>query len=95
MSERILCAAIHVQDGVPRVHQPVQTGFIVGGHRHHNCLEAVAATVERSVRKHQGFLTTRGRYVGREEALRIAISTGQVVEGETHKPDELFSEDLY
>lgn len=95
MTERILCAAIHVQDGVPRVHQPVESGFVVGGLRHHNCLNAMAHTVDREVVKHQGFLTTRGRYVGREEALKIAIEAGQVVAGKTHTPDELFSEDLY
>ena len=42
----------------------------------------------------QGFVTDDGQFVSREEALRIAISAGQVKEGETCQKDRLFSEDL-
>lgn len=43
----------------------------------------------------QGFLTNTNRFVGRVEAMKIAIESGQVVQNETHKTNELFSEDLY
>jgi hypothetical protein len=33
--------------------------------------------------------------VGREEAMKIAVEAGQVQVGKTHKPNMLFSEDLY
>jgi hypothetical protein len=33
--------------------------------------------------------------VGREEAMQLALTAGQVVAGETHRRDILFSEDLY
>ena len=42
----------------------------------------------------QGFLTESGRFVGRVEALQIAIAAGQVEKGKTSNPNELFSEDL-
>lgn len=43
--------------------------------------------------KAQGFVTSEGNFVGREEALIIAINAGQVVKGETYHSTELFSED--
>lgn len=41
----------------------------------------------------QGFVTNAGRYVGREEARKIAIASKQV-RATTHQT-ELFSEDLW
>lgn len=43
---------------------------------------------------HQGFLTSEGRFVGREEARQIAIDAGQCPGGPAHAR-ELFSEDLW
>jgi hypothetical protein len=40
---------------------------------------------------HQGFMTSRGRFVNRRDAAKIAFETGQV----KHKIDILFSEDLW
>lgn len=92
--ERILCAAIHIDDDVSRVHQPVEIGYVVAGHRHHVCISTLAATgVPRSVRYTQGFITDRHRYVPRVEARAIAMAAGQVTD--TDHPTELFSEDLY
>jgi len=42
----------------------------------------------------QGFVTEGGNFVGRELALRIAIEAGQVIEGQTCNPRDLYSEDL-
>lgn len=42
----------------------------------------------------QGFLTSKGRFVNREEALAIARKVGQVKDDAGYK-GELFSEDLY
>jgi len=44
--------------------------------------------------KAQGFVTDAGEFVGRADALTIAIAAGQVVKGKTHHPNHLFSEDL-
>lgn len=44
----------------------------------------------------QGFLTNKGRFVGREEALKIAKEQGQILRlSGSPNPDILFSEDLY
>ena len=42
----------------------------------------------------QGFVTDDGRFVDRETALKIAIKSGQVIEGKTYSNIMLFSEDL-
>jgi hypothetical protein len=68
--------------------------------RHHHCVwrakelgysfTAVADAV-------QGFMTTTGRFVGREEALLIARARGQMkprLPGQ-YDGDELFSEDVW
>lgn len=44
----------------------------------------------------QGFLTSTGRYVGREEALEIALSSGQpMIDHPSRHKTMLFSEDLW
>lgn len=43
----------------------------------------------------QGFITSTGRYVGREEAMRIAKASGQKMTDGPHRSDKLFSEDLW
>lgn len=92
MSERILCAAVWVDDGVARVHQPTKTGIVFCGHRHPACLEQAAGyfrdehppyghrwdELRREGKTHQGFLTSQNRYVDREEAFQIALVAGQL-----------------
>jgi hypothetical protein len=93
MSERILCAAILVDDGREHPHQPVniRTGVVICGHRHHNCIAVAAmAFPGQTVDRDQGFLTNTNRYVGREEAAVIAYAAAQ-----TGRRAILFSEDLY
>lgn len=53
--------------------------------------ERIRIGEEQLAGKHQGFLTSRGRFVEREEAKRIATLAGQT---ETEN-SQLFSEDLY
>lgn len=44
----------------------------------------------------QGFLTNKGRFVGRKEAMKIAKAQNQVIRlSGSSNPDILFSEDLY
>lgn len=95
---RILCAAIWFADGKEYPHQPVNihTGFVISGHRHHNCLATASALINdhdyyKTIRRVQGFLTSDNQFVDREVAAEIAIFAGQ-----TDKPIErLFSENLY
>jgi hypothetical protein len=100
VSERILCAAIWIDDGIRYVHQPVTTGFVIGGWRHHNCINAAQQTVAvadeaQRAGRNQGFITSQGRYVDRDEAFTIAQAAGQLDGRHIHTPGSLWSEDLY
>lgn len=101
MMERILCAAIHWNDGEKYLYQPknVPSGLVVCGLRHHNCFHTLSLIkkhiTEREARLRtmavQGFLTSHDRFVDRREAAEIAVTAGQA-KGD---PSPLFSEDLY
>jgi hypothetical protein len=98
VSERIICAAIWVDDGIVHPHQPknIDRGLVVCGRRHHNCIVvANVAFPGMAVDRDQGFVTTADRYVDREEAASIAIAAGQVDRAQMEYADTLFSEDLY
>jgi hypothetical protein len=82
-TERIACATIRVGK---RLYHGARHGF------------AIQIAVVKGERipiaprhKDQGFTTTRGRYVGREEAARIAYDAGQV----TKLHPKLHSEDIW
>ena len=70
--EYILCAAIDYN------------GVIVCGHRHGDCYETLESLVgeidedKLPNRDKQGFLTSLNRYVGREEAWKIAKENNQI-----------------
>ena len=93
--ERIISAAVWVDDGNEHLHQPTATGFVVGGWRHHNILSTIHCTNPTPRREDmvQGFLTTRGRFVDRVAALKIARQEGQLIGPE--RGDALYSEDIY
>jgi hypothetical protein len=73
-------------------------GRVYTGHRHHNIINS---TKERGLPfgyfrdGEQGFVTTTGEFVNRQEAARIALELGQVKRGEMRDPECLYSEDLY
>ena len=87
--EKIICAAISDPSELDLAKKPL----IYCGFRHNNILWQ-SKKVSRNP-KHQGFLTSFGRFVSREEALKIALKVGQVKENETVHATKLFSEDLY
>lgn len=105
--EYILCAAYkqkkntanrqkHIDEGydVAEIyHQPHRDIFNMRlGWRHPDILYQYKDEVDRS--DTGGFCTSKGRYVTREEAYKIAVECGQIVEGKFSK-SILFSEDLY
>lgn len=87
--ERILCAAIHKPGETDIAGQPL----IYCGHRHANIL-CQSREISRHP-DHQGFLTSKGRWVSREEALVIARDMGQIKDESQIRGDNLYSEDLY
>ena len=92
--EYIVCSAILTSDlGKERL------GGVefVTGHRHFNIFRAFNNPPDNILVKRdphsQGFMTSKGRFVGREEGLEIAKQSGQVPQNHQHRL--LFSEDLY
>lgn len=103
--EYILCAAIWYKDIPlikPETLEPkgfnpynVDRGMVFCGWRHANCIVAKSAITglrDSQCGEHiQGFLTSKNRFVDREEAAEIAYLREQI----SQKKKELYSEDLY
>ncbi len=96
--EYILCAAIKRKTPVNVVSKNYKTNtledddiyYIEIGRRHNDILARFGKSYL-DVTK-QGFYTSYGRFVSREEALQIAKDAGQIKEINSNR---LFSEDLY
>ncbi len=89
MKERIICAAIHNPEDKDMAEKPL----IYCGLRHAYILWQ-SKLVSRNPH-HQGFLTSKGRYVDRKEGLLIALENDQVIDKTQIRGDNLYSEDLY
>ena len=105
--ERIYSAAIWYKDltipgSIGLSNAPGMLGLVIKGHRHadiiytvyiltgkRTCTNGTDCTGEHE----QGFVTNKGRFVDRREAMLIAREANQLI-GETFS-DELYSEDLY
>ena len=83
MVEMVMCAAV------------LHHGVIYQGRRHCDAIRlAVISSKRQPVDNHQGFWTSANRYVGRKEALQLAIEARQL--SKVRKSQfGLFSEDLY
>jgi len=103
-NEYIICSAIHYDNGIVYEHKPdnIETGFVVCGRRHSDCVITVANLLKKNLRHDtiisvkrevQGFLTSRNRFLNRKEAWKFALEVGQIESDK--EEDELFSEDLY
>lgn len=87
-----VCAAIQMDDG-----------YVIRGHRHSDCLHTMARhpkySTARATQDSQGFMTSRNRFVGREEACRLfrlaGMRSARTFTVLHHDAKELFSEDLY
>ena len=108
--ERIVCAAIWYKEislkkEIPQIlPKNCNKGIVVAGLRHGQCIWTVAClTGLRTVthaedgtgKFYEGFLTTHNRFVGRKEALKIALKQNQVIDLANIRGDELYSKDLY
>ena len=87
LDEKIDCAAILADDGIPF--------YLPRPARHHDIIRAMADNGHKTpITGEQGFMTTERRFVDRKEGLLIAIKAGQIVK--KHGNDTiLFSEDLW
>ena len=90
MREVCVCAAVKTSDG-----------YIIRGHRHHNCIATMRSIPRYKEEKYggadsHGFVTSLNRFVTRQEGLEIQKAAGieSVAEGGGYR-NELFSEDLY
>jgi len=73
-----------------------KTGYIWRGHRHCDCLELLDASGNGyDGIKSQGFMTSKNRFVTREEGYQLQISAGIKSDSGGYRGDRLFSEDLY
>lgn len=104
--EYISSAAIWYDDGIKHHYQSVygiETGFVIGCFRHACCPfpqnhafnpqeDELSYPCKGKATVTQGFITSYGRFVSREEASRIAKSCGQVKVG---IGKTLFSEDVF
>lgn len=65
--------------------------------RHGTILAPLSEHIGKSLPSHdQGFITSTGRYVDREEALKIALASGQsMIDHPSRHTRLLFSEDLW
>lgn len=96
--ELVLCAANYYNDGKDHMYQPynIDKGFVIGGWRHPCIISTYyAANKDADSRDEciQGFLTSKNRFLTRNEALELVKSNGQLT-----KPilgGVLTSEDLW
>ena len=103
LKEYVICAAIWYKEiplkkEIPQVlPKNCDRGLVVTGHRHGQCMWTMGClTGLRSVTTEvgeyvQGFLTSKNRFVDREEGAILAFDAGQIPE----EKQTLFSEDLY
>jgi hypothetical protein len=95
--EICICAAVRLPDG-----------RVIRGHRHDDALHTARRIVtwnkgkdsgehhwNVTMGRDQGFVTSRNRYVNREEALKLQLAAGIESMRPPYHPRHLFSEDLY
>jgi hypothetical protein len=96
--EIVICSAIRLP-----------TGKIIRGHRHGDCIRTAREFVnwnggiepnderwDASMSRDQGFITSKNRYVWRDEALKLQLKAGIASACPSgYREEELYSEDLY
>lgn len=97
-TEYVMCAANYYDDGLDHTFKPynIDKGFIVSGWRHGCCGEVYMIMNPKAKRWDncvQGFLTTKHRFLTRDEALELVKQTGQLTKDIIG--GELTSEDLW
>ena len=106
-NEIILCAAVWYMDLELIKDLPIESylpknldkGIVFCGHRHGQCIYSKCMITGlrdgESGEDEQGFLTSKNRFVSREEALVIALRENQVIDLSEVRGNKLYSENLY
>lgn len=101
-AETIVAAAIRVWNTTTTLTPPDYPEFFIVSApppaRHHSLIHPMSTMIGRWSKgpEDQGFLTSTGRYVGREEGLQIALASGQpMIDHPSRHATLLFSEDLW
>ena len=87
MKEVCICAAVKSTKGI-----------IIRGHRHGDCIQAMRRMDLKpsSSSNSQGFITSKNRYVNREQGRKLQDAAGiKSADREGYRGTTLFSEDLY
>lgn len=92
--ERILCAAIKRKEPTYDNADFSDDHLCILGYRHYNIIHNFKDLIDKSP-KAQGFYTSKGRFVDRAEAYKIAKKAGQIRNNNKRSRPCLFSEDLY
>lgn len=97
--EIVICAAIWVQDYKNKPHGPINipSGTVFCGLRHCSIISQLAAYgIAHKNRSVQGFLTSKNRFLTREEASELVKNNNQeMVVDRNAIREQLYSEDLY
>jgi len=100
-SNRIICSAVWVDDGIKYSSQPknIKSGFVVCGRRHCNCFTTLSLIYDNPAelihcKVVQGFLSSEDVFLNRKQALPVANHAKQFV-GEKLLSGVLISEDLW
>lgn len=100
VDERIVCSAIHYRDFPITVSQymcsNIESGVVLCGLRHSHiigqCISLLGSRQCEMGKYTQGFITTKNRFLNRQEAAILWKSQGNKLK---YSQNELFSEDLY
>jgi len=87
MKEICICAAVKTTNG-----------YIVRGHRHADCIHSIKRMGLKPSKspKAQGFITSKNRYVTREQGRKLQDGAGiPSADKNGYMGDTLYSEDLY
>ena len=100
--EYLMCSAVWVLDkDIIPTHSArnIDYGAVYCGYRHCDCFELISHKYDRlefvKIGCVQGFLTSDKRFVDRIEGMKIAMNSGQILDIESIRGDELYSEDLW
>ena len=96
--ERILCSAVHYDNGAKSTVLNIGSGVVICGRRHGDCIEilkgilkGIAPVDESKIPDphERGFLTSKNRYVSRKEAFKIAKENNQIIHNMFDKDDDV------